>query len=99
MDSDGGDMHLATQVGDVLGQCEVCRAVDRAPRAPIAGASTASQLKQKLQVDLLFSGELIARQSVYVFSEDSLLIPVRSGNPRTFGTPFGVRGLEFLAGP
>ena len=38
----GGNLHLPSCVGEVLEQREVCRAFDKAPHDPIAGASTAA---------------------------------------------------------
>ena len=38
--SDGDNMHLMSYVNKALGKCEVHRAFDEAPRAPIVGTST-----------------------------------------------------------
>ena len=53
VDSDGDNLHLPQHVDAVLEHCEVCRTFDRAPPAPIAGTSTFSMPRRKLQVDLL----------------------------------------------
>ena len=37
VDSVEDNMHLATYVDEVLEQCEVCRALNKAPHVPIAG--------------------------------------------------------------
>ena len=42
VDSEGGNSHLADSVDEVPEQCELRRAFEKAPRVPIAGASTAS---------------------------------------------------------
>ena len=42
-------------VDKVLVHCDVCRSFDRAPRVPIAGTPN-----EKLQVDFLFSDDLVA---------------------------------------
>ena len=39
VDPDGGNVHLANYVGEVLEQRELCRTFDRAPHAPINGLS------------------------------------------------------------
>ena len=74
-------MNVATTADEVLGQCKVRRAFDKAPHAPIAGTPTASVSNEKLQADLLFPGDLIALRAMDVFSKYSLLIPVRSEGP------------------
>ena len=54
VDSDGGMSHLANRADEVLENCDVCRAFDKAPRVPIAGTSAVSMFNEKVQVDLLF---------------------------------------------
>ena len=39
---------------EVLEQCDVRRALDRALRVPVAGTSSVSMYDEKLQYDLLF---------------------------------------------
>ena len=73
-------MHFATCVGEVPERREVCRASDRAPRAPAARASTAARFNEKLRADLLFFDDIIAVGAMDVCSEYSLLILVRTRN-------------------
>ena len=54
--SEGGNPHLVNYVDDVLGRYEICRALDKAPRVPIAAASAVSMFYVRAQVDLLFFG-------------------------------------------
>ena len=53
------NMHLISCLGEVLDQCEACRAPDKAPHAPVAGTSTVAMFHGKIQVGLLFSGDII----------------------------------------
>ena len=41
-DLEGGNFHLVHFADEVLGHCDVCKASDKAPHFPIAGASTVS---------------------------------------------------------
>ena len=52
--SDGGMSHLVNHVDDVLENCDVCRAFDKAPHLPTAGASAVPTFNGKAQVGLLF---------------------------------------------
>ena len=47
VDSDGGNSHLVNFAGDVLDQCDVCRASDQAPHIPIADTSVASMFNER----------------------------------------------------
>ena len=78
-DSGGVNMHSANYVGEGLEQRQVCRAFAEAPRAPLARTSTFSE---KLQVDLLSLGDVIALRVMGVFPQYFLLLPVRSKNPQ-----------------
>ena len=49
---------------------------------PVAGASTAFMFNEKLQVDPLLFGDIIALRATGVFSKYSALMPVRSKNPQ-----------------
>ena len=82
VDSDGGNSHLLTCVDEVSEQCEGRRAFDRAPHSPIAGTSTVAMFNEKLRVDLLSLHDILAFHVMGVFSEYSLLIPVRTKNPQ-----------------
>ena len=75
VDSDGGMSHLVNQVDQVLETCDVCRAFDKAPHIPIAGTTTVSAFNEKVQVDLLFLGDLIVAHAMDVFPKYSLLHP------------------------
>ena len=79
---------LVPLVDGVARECEIRRAFDAAPAIPVAGTSQASSLNEKVQVDLLFLGDLIAFHVLGLFSRYSLLVPVRSTNPgAVFGEP------------
>ena len=67
---------LVAHVDGVLGNCEVCRAFDKAPHLPVAGTSSVSCFNERIQVDLLFSGDIIAVHAMDAFSKYSLLHPV-----------------------
>ena len=82
VDSDGGTSHLANYVDDVLGNCDVCTAFDKAPHVPIAGTSAVLMFNEKAQVDLLFLGDPIVAHAMHVISKNSLLRPVQSKNPQ-----------------
>ena len=82
VDSDGGMSHLVAHVDSVLGNCEVCRAFDKAPHLPIAGTSSVSCFNERVQVDLLFLDDIIAAHAMDVFSKYSLLHRVKSKNPQ-----------------
>ena len=80
VDSDGGISQLANHVDRVLETPAVCRAFDKAPQIQIAGTTTLSAFNEKVQVDLLFLGDLIVMHAIDVFSKYSLLRPAQSGN-------------------
>ena len=54
MDAEEDNLSLLRHVEEVVNQCDVCKAFDKAPRAPIAGTSTVAMFNEKLQVDLIF---------------------------------------------
>ena len=81
-DSEGGNLHLVASANEELAQREVCQAFDRAPHVPAAGTSIVAMLSEKLLADLLFLGDIIALQTMDPFSTYSLLIRVRTKNPR-----------------
>ena len=97
VDSESDNRHLPTCVDEFLARCEVCQAFEKAPRAPVAETSTVATFNEKLQADLLFLDDIIALRVMGVFSEYSLLIPVRTKSPGKFGMPFAAHGLEFSA--
>ena len=71
-------MHLLTCVDEELARREIRQALGKAPRDPVAGASTVTMLNEKLQVDLLFLDDIIALRNMDVFSKYSLLNPART---------------------
>ena len=75
------NVHLLTCVNEKLAQRKACQAFEKAPHAPVAGASTAAMPNEKLQVDLVFSDDIIAPRVMDVPSKYLLLIPVRTKNP------------------
>ena len=72
-------MHFLTCVDEVLEQREVRRASDKAPRAPIAGASTVAMFHEKLQA---------ASRVMDIFSKNPLVVPARTNNPHEAWDPF-----------
>ena len=70
-------MHLLTCVREASDPCEVCRAFDQAPHAPMAGTSVVAMINGKLQADLLSLDAIIAPLSMGVF----LVVRVRTKNP------------------
>ena len=74
--------HLVAHVDEVLGNCAVRRACDRAPHVPIAGAAAVSAFNEKVQVGLLFLGDLVVVRAMDIFSEYSSLRPAQPKNPQ-----------------
>ena len=56
--------------------------IDSVPLAPIAGTATVHMFNEKMQVGLLFLGDIVALRVIDVFSKYSLLIPVISNSPK-----------------
>ena len=79
--ADGKADGLIALADDVVRECETFRAFDVAPAIPVAGTSSVSSFNEKVQVDLLFSGDLIALHVLDLFSRYSPLSPVRSKGP------------------
>ena len=75
-------MHPPPCANDVLEQCEVRNAVDKAPHVPTAGTPTTATFNEKLWTDSLFSDDIVALRAWDVFSAYSLLVPVRLKNPQ-----------------
>ena len=48
VDSEGGNSYLANFVDDVAEHCDVCKALEKAPRVPIPGATTVSMFNDKV---------------------------------------------------
>ena len=99
MDSDGDNMHLLTCVDGVSEQCEVCRASDAAPHAPIARASAVAMFNEKLQADLLLTDDIIALHATDVSSRYPPLLPVRTENPKEVRGAFRTSGIGVPAPP
>ena len=74
-------MHLLTCVREASDPCEVCRAFDQAPHAPMAGTSVVAMINGNLQADLLSLDAIIALHSMGVFLEVFLVVRVRTKNP------------------
>ena len=72
--SDRETLGLANYVGEVLGQCEPCRAFDMATHIAISGATTGPAFRGKLQTGLLFLSDPIALRAAYVYPKYSLAI-------------------------
>ena len=47
--------------------CDLCRVFDEAPHVSIAGTSGVSMFNEKVQVDLLFLGDLAVAHAIDVF--------------------------------
>ena len=75
-------MHLVTRVDEVLAQCEIFQAFEKAPHDPAAGTPTVAVFNEKLQADLPLLGDVIALRGMDVFFKYSRLIPVRTKTPR-----------------
>ena len=103
MDSEGQTMGLASYVDGVLGQCEIYRALHKAPQVPIAGASKISGLDEKLLERPPLTDDAIPLRAMDARSTCPLLTPVRARNLRevwayshstrvaTFGRPKCIR--------
>ena len=63
------------------------RAFDKAPHAPIAGASTVAMYNEKLHVVLRFLSDGIALHVMDVFPELCRVIRVRTENPQEVWGP------------
>ena len=81
-DPSWGNVYPATCVDEVLEQRGVCRAFDKAPHAPAAGASTAAAFNEKLQADLSFLGGVTAAHVLAAPSKYPLLMPARTETPQ-----------------
>ena len=80
-EADGKAGKLIPSAGDVVRECEICRASDAAPAIPVAGTSHVSSFNEKVRADLLFLGDLVALRVIDHFPRYSLSVPVRPGNP------------------
>ena len=67
VDSEGGDSHLANYVDEASENCDVCRAFDKAPHVPIAGAPAVPMFREKARVDLPCLGDLIVLHPMDAF--------------------------------
>ena len=92
-------MHLLTYVREVAQEREICRSFDEAPHVPFARTQTVSTFNKEPQAHLLFLEGIIGLRAMDVFSEFSLLISARSGNPREIQGAMCIRGFGFLANP
>ena len=81
MDAEGGTQSLVRHVDDVVAQCDVGAAFEKAPHIPISGTSSASMFNERQRIDLLFLDDIIAQRVMGVFSRYSILTRVRSKSP------------------
>ena len=81
-DAEGDTQSPMQRVGDVVSLCDASRAFEKAPHIPISGTSTAPMFNERLQIDLLFLGDIIALHIMDVFSKYSILTRVRPKNPQ-----------------
>ena len=75
---------MAHYVDAVLEHCEIRRAFDEAPHAPIAGISTASMFNGTAQADRLFLGDTIVLRAMDLFPKYPSLLLAQSENPQNF---------------
>ena len=80
-EADGKANGLIPLVADVAREREICRAFYVAPAIPVACTPSASSSNEKVQVDLLFLGDLVALSVLDIFSRYSPLVPARPKNP------------------
>ena len=78
VDAGGGTQSLVQHVDDVVAQCDVCKAFEKAPHIPTSGTASASMFNGRPKMDLLFSHDAIALRIMGVFSKYSILTRVRS---------------------
>ena len=79
-DPGGGNMNWVNYVDEVLEQCDVCCSFDKAPHAPLAGASAVPIFYEGSQVDPSSLCDLTAFRAMGVFSKYFPLMPVRQRN-------------------
>ena len=77
----GGEANgLIPLVGDVVRECEICRAFDLATAIPVSGASMASSFNEKVLADLLVLSDPTVAHVLDLFSRYPPLVPVRPTN-------------------
>ena len=99
VDAEGDNWPLLRHVDEVVSQCEVCRAFDKAPHIAFTGTSAVATFNEKLQVGLLFSDDLIVSDIMDVFSEFSIPTPVRPKNPLEVWDAFFACWVGFFGPP
>ena len=95
VDSGGGNLHLLQDVDEELERRGVCRAFGRAPHLPIAGTSAVLMFNGKLQVDLLFLGDIIALHVMEVFPSIRFYRRCAPKTLKKFGMPLQTFGSGF----
>ena len=80
-EADGKANSLIPLVDDVVRRCEICRASDVALAIPASAASSPSSSNEKVQVDLLFLGDIIVLRVFDLFARYSRLVPARPKTP------------------
>ena len=82
VDAEEDTQSLIQHVDDVVSLRDTCKAFEEAPHIPISGTSSVSMFDVRLQMDLLFLGDIVGLQIMDVFSKYPILTHVRSKNPR-----------------
>ena len=65
-EADGKARGAIPLVDKVVRECEIRRALDAAPAIPVAGTSKVSSFNEKVHVDLLSLGDLIALRVLHL---------------------------------
>ena len=79
--ADGKANGLIPLVGDVVRECEICRAFDVAPAIPASATSAVSSPNEKVRASLPVSDDLITLNVLDLVPRYSALVPVWSKNP------------------
>ena len=69
MDSGKENLHLLNYIDEVLGHCEVRRALDKVPHVPIVGALAVSTFNGNLQVNPSFMYDIFALHATDEYSK------------------------------
>ena len=76
---DGGNSHSPNSF---LEHCATRRDSDKVPNVLVVATSTAPMFNGKVQVDLLFLDDIVARRAMDMFPKCSLILRVRPENPQ-----------------
>ena len=80
--AEGDTQSLTQHLDDVVSQRDACKAFEKAPHIPISGTSSVSMRNERLHMDLLVLGYIIALHIMDVFSIYSILARARSKIPQ-----------------